>query len=770
MRRPPIACQRAVQSLQAPASQHIWVPDEVLSLAVNRFFHRTCPQQKRHGSSVPGPLEARKRAAKRRMTASAGYSPQESFPASFTLGALFGYRSKPQHSWRYEPPSLPTDAPLWNIPPPIGVNDQSDEVRPTDVSSIEHGVPLSLAHQFRTPAETHEDSIDFEPVSQSLSNAQANGHTSVADDLEQCLEGFKATFVAPQGGLHGLSMREAFEQHLPATPFLWKYYTAVLQYVRQTGCNADPVLKCLLRQDGRLLRIVNPLQSINECAEFMDCLDLTSKRASGRRIFRIIAEMAGEFRRSSTEAHDIMLLRLIEHTGLQVPHTDSKEVAAATTMLLNALALKLSESVENKILLSHFAQPAKVRGVILSTVDSAADEDGSFASAERALFYMPRQQLLALVPDITSRLVNPTRGKHYSADSLNTYRLEKWFRLLHQVDIKANTDNALLNAVLVSLAKAMYHHDTKPMVPAEYFVKALLLHQHLDGQMLSPANEPRRVQTLFADVLLQMQAQPEQYTAFLNLALPLIAKHAGLHVLLCCLQTMNKQKLPLSTQMNFDSFIADRIAVLHTSTAKLAESQIQKRAFALQACEKLLHVLSRMGCALPARTKEVATLSGTRQFNNVLVHARDNHALPIVYRDLTADISLMERVALVHQLAHHYAQDTTRSHREVWRSIYYLYKFLLSNSLPIGPLFTKAVVHSSITRPLLENRFVSARRLIWVCHLVARVEGNEVAAQVEKRFFVWRGDLIGRAKRVYVSVGGSKHDHAHVGTMKRLGL
>jgi hypothetical protein len=111
MRRPPIACQRAVQSLQSPAPQHIWVPDEVLSLAVHRFFHSTCPQQKRHGSNIPGPLEARRRAAKRRMTASAGFYPQESFPTSFSFGALFSYRSKPENSWRYEPPSPPKNVP-----------------------------------------------------------------------------------------------------------------------------------------------------------------------------------------------------------------------------------------------------------------------------------------------------------------------------------------------------------------------------------------------------------------------------------------------------------------------------------------------------------------------------------------------------------------------------------------------------------------------------------------------------------------------------------
>jgi hypothetical protein len=40
------------------------------------------------------------------MTVSANFYPQDSFPSSFNLGALFGFRSNPQPSWRYEPPSL----------------------------------------------------------------------------------------------------------------------------------------------------------------------------------------------------------------------------------------------------------------------------------------------------------------------------------------------------------------------------------------------------------------------------------------------------------------------------------------------------------------------------------------------------------------------------------------------------------------------------------------------------------------------------------------
>lgn len=112
MRRPPTVCRRAVQSLQPPVPQHIWISDELLSSTLHRFFRASCPHQKRHGSHVPGPLEARRRAAKRRMTVSAGFYPQENFPSTFSLGALFGFRSNREPSWRYEPPSLQKEEPV----------------------------------------------------------------------------------------------------------------------------------------------------------------------------------------------------------------------------------------------------------------------------------------------------------------------------------------------------------------------------------------------------------------------------------------------------------------------------------------------------------------------------------------------------------------------------------------------------------------------------------------------------------------------------------
>jgi hypothetical protein len=115
MQRSPIACRRAVHSLNPPPSSYVWITDDLLDLTVNRFFRSGCRHQKRHGSQVPGPLEARRRAVKRRMTLQAHLpSAGPSLPL-FSFGALFAGRLSPKQLWRYEPPSAPISPDALNI-------------------------------------------------------------------------------------------------------------------------------------------------------------------------------------------------------------------------------------------------------------------------------------------------------------------------------------------------------------------------------------------------------------------------------------------------------------------------------------------------------------------------------------------------------------------------------------------------------------------------------------------------------------------------------
>lgn len=164
----------------------------------------------------------------------------------------------------------------------------------------------------------------------------------------------------------------------------------------------------------------------------------------------------------------------------------------------------------------------------------------------------------------------------------------------------------------------------------------------------------------------------------------------------------------------------------------------------------------------------VAKARARRQFKRILDMAADGHALPLHIRCESVETLMKQRTEIIHQIAHQYSIDYTRSYLQNWRSIYYLYRYLKYYKLPIGPLFTKAVVRVCLTQPMTQNRFVSARRLTWVCELVARVQGEAVAKNIEYVFWTWRGNLIQQAKKTSDDSGGS--GPARISTMKRLGI
>jgi hypothetical protein len=99
----------------AIAVQPIWITDAVLANAFRRFTHTG----RRHASNVPGPLEARKRASKRKSTSFAHASAS---PIPIDPALLFPNRSKdPWWQKKQEPtePSLPTLIPKWLVSTPV---------------------------------------------------------------------------------------------------------------------------------------------------------------------------------------------------------------------------------------------------------------------------------------------------------------------------------------------------------------------------------------------------------------------------------------------------------------------------------------------------------------------------------------------------------------------------------------------------------------------------------------------------------------------------
>lgn len=82
---------------------HLWITDDILNNALSRVT--LSEFSRRHGSSVPGPLEARRRAPKRRLMNLASPPAAGVIEPSFLPGINSGLDST---GWQWQAPSIPT--------------------------------------------------------------------------------------------------------------------------------------------------------------------------------------------------------------------------------------------------------------------------------------------------------------------------------------------------------------------------------------------------------------------------------------------------------------------------------------------------------------------------------------------------------------------------------------------------------------------------------------------------------------------------------------
>ncbi|KAF2224417.1 hypothetical protein BDZ85DRAFT_260928 [Elsinoe ampelina] len=100
---------RRIARAAVSSSKGLWITDDALDHTFNRFFRIPGDQHRRHGSHVPGPLEARKRQGKRRMGLSTCFDAPTSsvwpdLRSMFRIGSLFD--SRPVDSrWTWTPPT-----------------------------------------------------------------------------------------------------------------------------------------------------------------------------------------------------------------------------------------------------------------------------------------------------------------------------------------------------------------------------------------------------------------------------------------------------------------------------------------------------------------------------------------------------------------------------------------------------------------------------------------------------------------------------------------
>ena len=97
-------CTAVKRKLRVP-SEEIWITDTTLAWAFQRLCLLSRPSR-RHGTSVPGPMECRRRLGKRRMA----HFSEAVRPPVHDFAALWGLRgTKENNNWQWEAPYKPSE-------------------------------------------------------------------------------------------------------------------------------------------------------------------------------------------------------------------------------------------------------------------------------------------------------------------------------------------------------------------------------------------------------------------------------------------------------------------------------------------------------------------------------------------------------------------------------------------------------------------------------------------------------------------------------------
>lgn len=492
---------------------------------------------------------------------------------------------------------------------------------------------------------------------------------------------------------------------------------------------------------------------------------------------------------SDIQPYDQRLILLVKQLW-QSAHLQGADFEVAAAELLRSVTKSIGHIFSKQTLDVFLSNITRVESRIFGFIGKVDRDQSRLPIAVQVLSCVPKARLLKSISTTTCDIARAAISPYHKSNSRTPLRMHVWLKLLRQVEItRADYSSSLVDEAMASATQYLYASKKEVAIRVRVLLSAFVTHSFTKGMMeedickelasdlmlscgaVAGQNMLDPIGAAFNVFLLRLRKQRLPQESFAQALIDLITRHAGLDTASPFLRVLQHQSMTLANPAFLRQLVAEKMASIRQRSIR-TEKQRQDVAFSLHMCKTVSELLDKLAStsATTSLQSQFETAQAQRQLQHILTRAQIDHALPIVYRSLTTDMSVLESIHLIHQLAHHYSTDKTRTQREAWRAMYYLYRYLQRNDLHIGPLFSQAVVRLSVIRPMSENRFVSARRMIWVCHLVARVEGDVVAKQVEASLWEWRGELIRYAKSVYVSVGGNKRDKAHVGTMKKLGL
>lgn len=758
----PIACRRAVHGRIRAKSEAVWITDEIFSRALQRFW-LIAKSSKRDASSVPGPMESRRRLGRRRMAnlSEAVQRPVQDFGALWGIG---GALDRPQ--WQWEAPSRWKRSRTNGRVPQLPTWIRDYEPMPLDDSPQLSKSELFLPMNRGIVLKSIEDEV--RTFRESLKTSPVNRVQTLCDSFNDSFRQNLALGLVSEDVLC-TSLQQVTEdiQALTTDDMLTASRCQLFYMATWEGIKACTVLRPVDLGSGalkRLLLMVGQLPS-TQAVQILAvdiiqtaCPDQLAEMEDG--ILSIVKGWLWGWTK-------LEVFNSQTNTGATAYQEadNAAHLKESVTMLAKSLS-RLPQTITSSILYActdHlvFTCFAKFRGPI-RTIRSLRY---SWVSVVANMPCVDENLLL----DIWSRMdfshissVNrgsyapsiPPLALHESCNLL----LDFWIshgqikavdsvRATYEVSIQESGRSDSAGYLL----KALKQHDLS------YYMKARCLFR-----FLRRLEKPKAVYSTFRSIRALNMQLPAWFVAkeigYMSRRYPRYALNIyriykdirlnGMPILLYRCSDLFITMIKRPEFHTGDIWAAFGVPIIDAFDSRRDPRIIRQRGLSAGTVPKVKKVATP---ALPEiRSKDSHSERSVVNSGRSSIGAESDSSEDPQSKQLPRKPSPLPRakVKLVNEMAQAFAQAEFRSPRVALRNVLYCALYLRRHREPLSPELTRALTLAGITRDLLDDNWIGRRKALWILDMVKRVEGDGVAARMEKIVYSWRAEEMARQQRL----------------------
>ena len=782
--------------------QHIWISDDTLAAAYRRFantylVNHNHTNTRRHGSNVPGPLEARRRLARRRMAGLSMPTPSAGLIPDF--GALFGSGGVDMTSLWAPPSTIQSRAPS----PPHHAPPASPIPRTLPTLTGSYGVPPP-------PKPLQDQELSFDEYTFLLASCRtldslAQAHAAIHNDSSVSSNFSKAA-------CRSLMIQSTHDQIMAFLQSDLNHEVAhnsraYLNHLFSTSARSEHIRDCFCLVCDKIALSTMPIEELSGMLSDM------AKEAAGIDP-QLLLEVLSMLHQSLVHAHAPnppphrsgakLLLNMLPLP----PSPDVLKLMAALVSFSGQSGSKVMIRYLRQSILSRTEQlgPSDQLMPILSIIPDEFFEQMVWEASRQfvsslcdlKITHVDRaERLVCWLDDL--RLFRPsilqsdslfaTRLYSFLASKFTITELGAHLRTLHPADAAVivlhswikptilepseildvpNSD--ILNVVSNTTSAAVHHlplqHPPKvhtrqgfrDKAPFQTFGVKYTMSRSPD-QSHTHRKIPATRQFVFDTIAATLRERckpnqkgvyPTRGGAWVHLFKLLRENKIDYTPWLCDLfQVLKHHKSPVWSYHFFLKLVRNDVKIPYPVAVDIMRHfiDIKKTQWALDVFNRSESTqwLSEIPELLFALVESRAAWSSEAIFD--LLNRPDYAgALPVNMRSVPTNSLSKERIELVHHVAYAIAKSPLLTSRMAFRQVCGCLNFLRDRGAPLSSLMSRALVHAGVTRPLRDGAWLSTQKFQWILPFVRRLEGDEVADCLDEAAFALRSENFELAK------------------------